>query len=286
MKRPINSAVLPGNLLDTHVGQFTVGLLKLNQNLPILSGSGTLVEFGSVAGVLTCAHVVDELLHFMRVEAAAGRDAELGLVCFPVRPTQRQGHKVHLNLTDHLLLRSGSFTSRGPDIAFLKLPDASMNQLRASASVLSITRHKQLQQAPAPQSRSTLTIVSGAIDDLSSITSKPQATTLNVEGLMNVSKLRRKLRPHGGFDRWLLTPTFSGGVTPPKSYEGTSGGGVWRLGLKPDNTGTFAVVEARLSGVAYWQTKNKDSGSDFELIGHGPRTLYEKLIPAVEARWP
>jgi hypothetical protein len=53
-----------------------------------------------------------------------------------------------------------------------------------------------------------------------------------------------------GVDRFRFQPIVSEGVILPTSYEGKSGGGLWKFYLAQE---TFALVQARLIGVAYWQ---------------------------------
>ena len=64
----------------------------------------------------------------------------------------------------------------------------------------------------------------------------------------------------------------------PKNYVGVSGGGIWRAAFSVTEDETVFTVENPkrgivLSGVAFYQT-----GSDGrQIIGHGPRSLYETL---------
>ncbi len=45
----------------THVGRSTVGFVKVRGDSPASLGSGTLIKFGDIVGVLTCAHVLEVL---------------------------------------------------------------------------------------------------------------------------------------------------------------------------------------------------------------------------------
>ena len=64
----------------------------------------------------------------------------------------------------------------------------------------------------------------------------------------------------------------------PKSYEGVSGGGIWRaqFAMSEDQTLFDVANPARdilFSGVAFYQT----GGEGQQIIGHGPKSLYEGL---------
>jgi hypothetical protein len=85
---------------------------------------------------------------------------------------------------------------------------------------------------------------------------------------------------HGGYDRFRLEvhpmPAY------PRSYEGLSGGGVWILGLKSDDAGAVTVLERRLVGIAYYQT-GADDPAQRHILFHGPSSIYDRLLPDIEA---
>jgi hypothetical protein len=58
-----------GPMMETHAGRCTIG---------------TLVRLGKIAGVLTCAHVLEVVL----------AEPEFGVVCFPVRPNEVQTKRI------------------------------------------------------------------------------------------------------------------------------------------------------------------------------------------------
>ena len=69
--------------------------------------------------------------------------------------------------------------------------------------------------------------------------------------------------------------------TYPQSYEGLGGGGVWMLGFKL-NDDEVTSVERRLVGIAYYQT-GADHPSQQSILLHGPVSLYDRLLPEIEA---
>lgn len=276
---------LPGSLIDAHVARYTVGIVLVRENSAQLAGSGTLISCGGIAGILTCAHVVDNLRAFERAQAQAKANAMIGLVCSPVIPSRHQNFQIPLNALDEFVIGSGNLTSRGPDLAFLKLPSSAMGSLSAIASVVSIETQTELQElAPRPHGFSA-DILAGYIEEKTTQTRTNNAITIQFNGLMNVAKMRKVLPPKSGCDRWIFTPQKPDVEPAPSSYEGTSGGGIWRLGLKRTNTGSSAVIDSRLVGVVYFET-DKTENRGRELIGHGPRSLYLKMFPAIQRRWP
>jgi hypothetical protein len=80
-------------------------------------------------------------------------------------------------------------------------------------------------------------------------------------------------------DRFRFQPLASPGVALPKSYQGTSGGGLWHFYLAEDD---FSVVQARLVGVAYFE---KPVGDELHLLGHGQISIYDTLYKAIRKKW-
>src|SRR5271154_5707357 len=76
-----NSVLEPNNILQirmdiataawTHMGRSTVGFVRTRDSAPSSLGSGTLIKFGTIVGVLTCAHVLEALL----------KEDEVGILC-------------------------------------------------------------------------------------------------------------------------------------------------------------------------------------------------------------
>ena len=80
-------------------------------------------------------------------------------------------------------------------------------------------------------------------------------------------------------DRFRFQPLATPGVVLPKSYKGTSGGGLWHFYLDEHD---FSVVQARLVGVAYWE---KPVGDELHLLGHGQISIYHSLFNAIHQKW-
>jgi hypothetical protein len=86
----------------------------------------------------------------------------------------------------------------------------------------------------------------------------------------------------GEFDLCTFAPSFEEGITPPRSYGGVSGGGLWRIYFEPDGSNT--VRERRLVGVAFYEFPDTDS--TLRINCHGPRSIYDQLIKSVREKWP
>jgi hypothetical protein len=270
---------MPPNLLDvrrnigddlwTRVGRCTVGFIGIRDGgLMVSFGSGTLIRFGLVAGVLTCAHVLDALRS----------ESDVGLICFPVpRPNEVQSFRIPMEATEQIVIGSGEpWSSCGPDIAFLRLPAATMASLESMASVVNgdISRQEVLLA-------SKFNVVSGVIANETgqSMIDGPVAVTefvaaVNAGFVVDTSTFL-------GMDLFRFQPYASEGGKLPTSYEGTSGGGLWHVSLNPEDN--YSVAQVRLCGVAFWQ---ETVNGELHIIGHGPRSLYGPLFEAITKKWP
>jgi hypothetical protein len=86
------------------MGRSTIGFVRVKGSSPASLGSGTLIRFGNITGVLTCAHVLESLLG----------EEEIGILCFPVRATQIQTLRLTLAKTDHVVIGAPPWTESGP----------------------------------------------------------------------------------------------------------------------------------------------------------------------------
>jgi hypothetical protein len=254
------------------MGRSTVGFVHVRGKSPASLGSGTLIKFGNVVGVLTCAHVL---------EALQAED-EIGILCFPVRATQIQTMRVALAMTEGIALGSRPWGEQGPDLAFLRLPAPIVADIERVSSIANGDLHRQNLMAGEPARTRKLCAIAGVIDEMT----KPAIITAIANGTVATTPFEAMINIGNLFvddeskDRFRFQPKASEGVKLPTSYKGTSGGGLWKFFLNEDD---FSVVQARLIGVAYWE---KRVGDELHLIGHGQTSLYETLFNAIREKWP
>ena len=256
----------------THVGRSTVGFVKVRGDSPASLGSGTLIKFGDIAGVLTCAHVLEVL-----------RDEdEIGILCFPVRAAQVQTLRVAMAMTDSIAIGAPPWNEAGPDLAFLRLPAPIVAAIERVATIVNGDLHRRNLIAGEPLKTRKFCAIAGVVDEMmkpaiiTQIANGTVATT-PFEAMINIGHL---IVDDEGKDRFRFQPVASEGVKLPESYKGTSGGGLWKFFLNEDD---FSVVQALLFGVAYWQ---KPVGDELHLVGHGTTSLYETLFNAIGQKWP
>ncbi|MCJ7497964.1 MAG: hypothetical protein MUO78_07510 [candidate division Zixibacteria bacterium] len=78
------------------------------------------------------------------------------------------------------------------------------------------------------------------------------------------------------FDYLNLSVSYENRTDLPDTFEGVSGGGIWRAELYRSNDGKILSSEPLFLGVAFWQTTTENNMRS--IIGHGWRSIYE-VVP-------
>jgi hypothetical protein len=257
------------------IANFSVGLAKLivraNAEDAIPAGSGTLVTIGSVAGILTAAHVVENL-------PDAG---DVALMRFPGKPTLLQKQTIDMALAEKLVIASGNDGPTGPDLGFVRLPMVNVQNLRATNSFLNIGERHGV-ELPSHKGSACVDAVVGVVSEWTSDLPPPRPGTRmkGFELLYCGGAVTSKYQP-GAFDLCTFQPDFEAGKKPPGSYGGVSGGGLWRTYFEPN--GSNHVRENRLVGIAFYEFANENG--TMQLVCHGPRSIYDYAIAKIKEKW-
>jgi hypothetical protein len=255
------------------LGHFTVGFVQFGTDQVHLIGSGTLINYGRLNGILTAAHVLDEIR----------RHDQVGLAQFPTRKIQPQGLRLEVSHIDWVQLGRPPYTRCGPDLAFLKLPSVTASALYANSSFVNFEKQsKSAFAGPPPQTAPNDAVVGAVGEWTEGLFDTELARGTAIGALLNVGQAI-PLESAGGFDLIQFRPLPATGSELPQSYGGTSGGGLWRAYTRNDGTGRKVLVELRLLGVAFFQLEEKDHTRD--VVCHGPESLYIKLAAQVHDRW-
>ncbi len=260
------------------IANSTVGLCKLC-NVPdgadaISAGSGALVSLGSIDGILTAAHVLKKLPD----------KGKIGLIRFSNQPTVVQRQMIDTALAEKVIISTDTFGPTGPDLGFLRLPPSNVGNLRATNTFLNMVNRRRAvrrsKQPPPPY----FDAVCGVVDEWTNnlLPRLPSTRLKGFQLLFGGGKVIAKYEVKG-FDLCTFEVSFEEGLTPPSSYEGLSGGGLWRVYFEADRNGQNIVREKRLLGIAFYQYTS--DGKQF-IICHGPRSVYERLIKKVVEKWP
>jgi hypothetical protein len=224
-------------------------------------GYGTFVSIGKIQGLLTCAHVL---------KAISGL-TQISLAIFPVRPVSSL---FPLNLTECDQIKFGpSYTAEGPDLGFLRLPIPFVSSVSHLVSVKSLDTGRADAFAQAEPSDESITVVAGAIDEWTS----KENNNFVVRPLISIGRIDDRIQATDGHDLFYFQPVPDDDFQAPKSFKGTSGGGLWRIYPRPQDGREIAYS---LMGVAFYETRER------QIISHGQASLYVKLFDAIRDKWP
>lgn len=244
-------------------GRFLKDAAQFQDVVP--AGSGTLVTIGGVYGAVTARHVLKNL----------ERDREVAIVSFSTGPYQQRT----IDITQcELFSLPGSDGPLGPDLAFLRLPQISIETLKATNSFYPLDKPQQTVGSLRGLGMidTVLGVVAEWSDDIEHTTKRRRKL---FQLLFAGGRTEAEVREQEGYDLLTFRPTFEE-IRAPTSFEGVSGGGLWRTFFKPD--GSNEVVDRRLLGVAFYE---EPTPSGLVLTCHGPQSIKEKLIPSVSAHW-
>jgi hypothetical protein len=268
---------------------YTVGFVVPERPVVRSLGSGTLVTFGTLHGILTARHVADKL-HVKKENGLT----EIGLARVTRPDAQPQGARIPLDWIDDVKIGKEPNNEFGPDLAFIRLPDQVAANLKANSSFLNLLQESQLSKSAAPAGTKQRDLIYGVVAEWSK--DEPDPTKQLDMGLISVLVNEGhviEIATHDGCDRLKFTPLPDQELipalpddmlSPPTSYGGTSGGGLWRLYAEPTADGKERLVQSRLLGVAYHETDRTNRWRN-KIICHGPQSVYRTLPERIRSRW-
>jgi hypothetical protein len=261
------------------VSDSTVGFLRLlgseGVDGAVCAGSGVLISVGSIFGILTAAHVI----------CALPKKGKVGILTFPRLSRKLQNFHFEMDGTFSVVLSGKEWSQEGPDIGFLRLPIDVAGTLKSSNNFKNLdiaTQSFSTEEEPTTQ---FVDAVCGVIDEKTQTveSASPQKFIKKFEAYF----MNGQSTPIGAkddLDYCLFTPNGSPNVPMPNSFEGTSGGGLWRMYWKLDADGKATPKEIRLCGIAYFQSGQV--GNTRILTCHGPMSVYRAMRNRIREKWP
>jgi hypothetical protein len=255
------------------IRQYSVGFIGVDDasvEQPSRSlGSGTLMQLAGVHGVLTAAHVAELLPRQERIGILRFRDGLMESLVFPT---------THL---DVLMIGGGNSGEHGPDIAFVKLPPEAQATLQATNVFFSPDAHgeRMLQRRGGSLGPVQARFVAGVLDHFTEVLpARGNVYRMSFTSLTGWGEIVERGVTADGFDWFEFALIYEDGVIPPPTYGGVSGGSVWQL---IDDT---PPLHRNVIGVPFRES-NADANGHRRLICHGPKSIYEVLLPEVAKRW-
>lgn len=284
-----NSPFLPGQQVGPaatdeiarHVADYTVSFLRFTDKGDedaVVAGSGTLAIVGGVHGILTAGHVLAKL----------PSEGDVGVVRFPTEAETFQSLRLKMSDCEKLIISSGEFTRTSPDLGFLRLPASASVALESTNKFLDLDAGRSAMSEAEPSDH-FFDVVVGAVgvwtNDLPAKLSSTRRKGIN--GLFGVGKIVKRYEATD-VDLFDFKPDERHDELTPPRYNGTSGGGAWRIYLDAtsgDEHEPYALKEVRLLGVPFFQFPAPPKG-DLVIACQGPAMVYHQLMERVRNRWP
>jgi hypothetical protein len=261
---PIRPQDLPNDMtmrLVRGLGSSTVALLGVSRpkgtDFLELAGTGTLAHIGNRYGILTASHVWDEVLC---------KVAKVGITL-----TDNINHQhlmdVQTIIPTVLPKGPGKWDERGPDLAFLRIPNERVGAIQAFCVFEDLK--------PPPKTIPPCLegwVAMGAPKELGTFTETHASIELRGE---NVSPTYLSGDPDYYEFEVDTNPTGM-----PKDFGGFSGGGLWRVLIYENpSTGKIDWVH-RLKGVIFWQYAPVDGRRTIRC--HGPESIAALIARVLE----
>jgi len=264
------------NRLGRAAGDFAIPIVLDWQFL----GSGTLIRFANSYGILTAEHVVR---HPSKVEKRI--DTSINSKQRLITTVAEYPHELAIE-TRFLDMRT---TVRqddefGPDLAFIRIPHGPfLNELRARKSFVNVGIDPRKRFDQAMDQRGC--VVFSGFPNETRFNDKPELGFQLVNGLLGVGFItgQDKHFERGEHDYIEVGVSRKPGLSPPTTFKGVSGGGLWRVPIvRPENARTETNVDfgnLRLAGVVF----HESDPNEYQTIrAHGPVSLYEVFFPGLE----
>jgi len=261
--------------LSRQIAPYTIGLAKLDIENGIEDavcvGSGTLVSIGSTHGILTAAHVLGEL-------PAKG---EIGIVEYLGEPPQYRKPIIKMDYVERLKISADEFGPDKPDLGFLRLTQNDIGTLGASGSFYNLVKRKEEILSPKKPDLNFIDVISGMVDELTKDAER-ERTGIRFKKFSAIFCNGRSIakRDADEYDYIDFEPTPTPEFKLPSNYGGVSGGGLWRICFVEEDS-KIVIKKNWLYGIPFYQNESRD-----KIICHGPKSIYSKLIDAIQEKWP
>jgi hypothetical protein len=276
MSREISISTAP---FAAGIASFTVGFVKLHVHGlvedAVGAGSGTLVSIGNVRGILTAAHVLEHL----------PSKGAVGIVEFLGETVHHRKRVIEMADTKKVIIGGEACAPHGPDLGFLRLPHESIGWLTGTNSFYDLKKRRNDAQERKPPAPHFMHAVAGLVQERTKDlpAQRPGERRKRFEAVFSDGDLVASDLKNG-FDLVEFAPKKNPDTNPPNSYQGTSGGALWRIffDIEQDQP---RVAGCRLWGVPFYQSPPSDDGSR-TLTCHAMSGVYGALMEEIVKTWP
>ena len=222
---------------------------------------------GDTYGILTAHHVLE----------AIPEKGDLGLIL----PYHDKEHRYTIDIShiSKMPIARGTIDSDGFDIAFIKLPQPYIGQIKAYATFYNLEFKKE-------------DVLNDPVDNnvgMWAISGYPDEYTKEIDSIGHfdgVIKYEGNCL-FGSIDKCYTSREFDYIEIPadyqnklPVSFGGVSGGGLWHIVLEQPPQGSIRVKCIILSGVAFYQSALENGSRSLKC--HGRRSIYQVAYKHIE----
>ncbi len=251
-----------GTVPDSLLDQATIDLEKYAVLFAVegrSSGSGSLVSLEGKCGILTAAHVIDDLMR------THGESIELVITMAYHRLSLE---KATLEIRKHRCERDGD----GPDLAFIGINDPNaLSALKAKKSFYRLPPPKPLVFDQLEDRRTALCLIAGGPAEMDSETGKRMTPEHVLMRRLFFGRAQVVNEWQAGDCDFFEVLMFSGQYGFPSDYGGVSGGGIWHIPLTMDpdkGRASLQYLYPELIGVAFYQSPAIDGARTIRAHGH------------------
>lgn len=260
------------------IASHSVGLIGIelrgDNEYPIQSGSGTLIDLDGRLCIVTADHVIENIAKRDRIGLIIDWQGELRRVVF---------EREHVHFVQ---LTRGPTEEAGPDLGAILLPPSGegIATLRAHKNFYNLSRRIDRFDGKYLPVGTGVWIPCGVLGEGSKAL-PPTGEFAKVTGhwaMMGISSAPLE-RLREGFD-YLDLHARMGDTDVPQTFGGASGGGLWHVLIAKNLDGELELREVVFSGVIFYESAVVE-GQRF-LRSHGRASLHEHLAAAIRARFP
>ncbi len=273
----IETSIVARELLESasqDLADYAVGFAKIDEAHDVedatLGGSGTLISAEGSHAILTADHVLDNL-------------PDTGMVGL-ILPTgfEAKLHRVTLDMTLATKIRvaRGYVASEGPDLGALLLPASIVSIVHSTKGFYNLSKRREILSS-APSIDLGVWVLCGMAHEWTSETT-PEHGYQRVKIFRGIcgGGIVSNQRTTKGYDYVDFETNYEGTYEGPQSYEGFSGGGLWKLMVARTSAGELVIKEKILSGVAFYQSTLVKSRR--AIICHSRQSIYGSAIDAIK----
>jgi len=269
--KPIKLEDIPQDLLNSisdELMQYSVGLYLEAQQL----GSGTLIRCGERLGILTAHHVVHRPTPPLDFSPSSSQELQLVIM------GPKHEFKIPAKYINEIEIGVPNLDKEGPDLTFLEFPSMDkIGSLRAIKSFWNLD-HDTENRLASTANDSGVWAITGLPNEWEKI-QKESEQKMTIYSKFNsffgfaISDRRYK---SNDFDFVDIPVYYGGRDTPPNSFGGVSGGGLWKIKIGQSQGESKLIYKNPIfCGVPFYQQEIEDG--NLLIRCHYAESIYKKV---------